>query len=93
MGELIDLASCRHRLMDPLITWQQNRPGLSDSLPAAQPKPAQSAFVNTFVGWERAALPRGLVARRSLGTKGLGRSPRCRLPGMLLGLLPFEGWA
>lgn len=65
MGELIDLASRRHRLMDPLITWQQNRPGLSDSLPAAEPQPAWSAFVNTFLPWEPAALPWGLVAPRS----------------------------
>lgn len=59
MGELIDLASPRHRLMDPLITWQQNRPGLSDSLPAPEPQPAGAAFLNTFLPWEPAALPRG----------------------------------
>lgn len=45
--------------MDPLITWQQNRPGLSDSLPAAPPKPAGSAFVNTFLGWEPAEMRNG----------------------------------
>lgn len=48
--------------MDPLITWQQNRPGLSDSLPAAEPQPARLAFVNTFLPRELLALPWGPVA-------------------------------
>lgn len=78
MGELIDLASRRHRLMDPLITWQQNRPGLSDSLPAPEPQPAPSAFVNTFLPWEPAALPRG--------TGGPHDPPRS--PGGLSRLVP-----
>jgi len=48
--------------MDPLITWQQNRPGLSDSLPAAELQPARAAFANTFLPWEPATLPWGPLA-------------------------------
>lgn len=51
--------------MDPLITWQKNRPGLSDSLPTAEPQPVWSAFVNTFLPWELVALPWRLVAPQS----------------------------
>lgn len=47
--------------MDPLITWQQNRPGRSDSMPVAEPQPAWLAFVNTFLPWEPAAPPWGPV--------------------------------
>lgn len=60
--------------MDPLITWQQNRPGLSDSLPAAEPQSAWLAFVNTFLPWELATLPQGPMASQSAlrSPRGLG---------------------
>lgn len=93
MGELIDLASPRHRLMDPLITWQQNRPGLSDSLPAAELQPARSAFFNTFLPWELATLPWGLVAPQSpqepWGTR-LAAPHRAACQGCCSGSFPLK---
>lgn len=76
--------------MDPLITWQQNRPSLSDSLPAAELQPAWLAFINTFLPWELAALSWGPLGPTVPPKGSAVWSLRCHLPWMLLWFLPFE---